>query len=1060
MWWNVNKRLPLVLKYDGPLQKNVLDMFFVSETCLGHSSYPVFKDFTVISDPKVTKCQHGGFAWYVKDSLCSHVIGVTYGSSFIAFSLDIFPQIVFIGVYIKPETSTYFEPSMFAELCAYVIECHERNKTVFIGGDCNSRPGDLNGILPGSTWKYDKNVDKNLNSHGKFYFQDLCTTANVMPLNHLRYKKLKFDGDFTYQKANKKSQIDYVLTDSEGRKLVSKFSIIQNDWFISDHKPVTVVLSLDSVTPASMLYKRAVELNFDITKPVVKVSRFKGTYDYDKVKEKLVAGRIEIITTINDLVEKQDIESALHYLDGQLQIAHKAPECKQKMKKPDLSLHSMSKVNDSFHDFRKVMGDPTSTGDECDAALNRYLHERSCVHFEVLKKESDAWSSVIAENDSSSLWAKIDWKGNYSRKQPTQHPSVDEFQCFFEDLYSSTDKDECAKINELKSNVTIPLLDDPISEQETEEALNCMKNGGFDYNLPILVILFSCFSQTLLLLLNFIFLVKYPIHLAVSLLSIIPKKGNLLLPKNYRGIQMLRAIGSLYDRIIAKRLYRWMSIVAEQSAFQKGKSAIIQIFIVRLLIEIVKKKGITLYVASVDLEKAFDKVSRYRLLCKLVGRGIGHVMLEALKNIYLHTTCTIHFYGCFSESFTTSRGIRQGSASSVLLFILFMDGLFPFLSEKCSTEQLIKDFHALVHADDTLIISTDRDKFITKCNHMLEYFAENSLVLNFDKSSYFIINPKKTDRKVRLQLSQGYLKYKSIQEYLGVIITDGGVLKHDVSKFIRDKRSNILIKFINFVNKNFLAPLGVKLAVLDTCLASSLLYASETWADNGKEVEVIFRNGLRAALGVRTNINNEILYIESGRYPLKCRIAKQQLKFWLSLKDYVIEHPDSALTHLLGIANEMNLPYTRWYKDLEAEYGHPAACKRGIESSFRTKWRADIENSAHDIDSRLGTYIRVNPTLSTPNYITMFETDRLMVTRFRTGSHSLLVEKGRYTKTPREDRICSCGTGVQTLLHCFSTCPTTAPLLTKRYASLEEVFDDDDVCLLLHKVCKVLKVAV
>ena len=143
-----------------------------------------------------------------------------------------------------------------------------------------------------------------------------------------------------------------------------------------------------------------------------------------------------------------------------------------------------------------------------------------------------------------------------------------------------------------------------------------------------------------------------------------------------------------------------------------------------------------------------------------------------------------------------------------------MDGLFPFLSEKCSTEQLIKDFHALVHADDTLIISTDRDKFITKCNHMLEYFAENSLVLNFDKSSYFIINPKKTDRKVRLQLSQGYLKYKSIQEYLGVIITDGGVLKHDVSKFIRDKRSNILIKFINFVNKNFLAPLGVKLAVI------------------------------------------------------------------------------------------------------------------------------------------------------------------------------------------------------------------------------------------------------
>ena len=53
-----------------------------------------------------------------------------------------------------------------------------------------------------------------------------------------------------------------------------------------------------------------------------------------------------------------------------------------------------------------------------------------------------------------------------------------------------------------------------------------------------------------------------------------------------------------------------------------------------------------------------------------------------------------------------------------------MDGLFPYLRQYCTTEELIKDFHALVHADDTLIISTQRDKFIAKCNHMLEYFKE------------------------------------------------------------------------------------------------------------------------------------------------------------------------------------------------------------------------------------------------------------------------------------------------------------------------------------------------
>ena len=690
------------------------------------------------------------------------------------------------------------------------------------------------------------------------------------------------------------------------------------------------------------------------------------------------------------------------------------------------------------------------------------MHERGSVHYEILKKESDIWSKAITDSDSKTLWSLIDWKGNYSRKRPTQHPSIEEFHGFFEELYSCPDEDETVNISNLHTNVTIPLLDDPISEAETEEALDSMKKGGFDYNLPILLILFSCFKQTLLLLLNVIFFGTYPIHLALSLLSILPKKGNLLLPKNFRGIQMLRAIGSLYDRIIGRRIYKWMHVEPEQSAFQKNKSTNIQLFIVRLLNEIAKKLNITIYVASVDLEKAFDKVRRYRLLCTLIAKGIGSVMLEALKNIYLYTACTICFYGCFSETFVTKSGIRQGSASSVLLFILFMDGLFSYLRQSCTTEELIKDFHALVHADDTLIISTQKEKFIIKCNHMLDYFKENNLKLNLDKSSYFILNPKETDRKTSLLLKDGMLSYKSVQEYLGVIVSDCGILRLDVTKFIREKRCNVLIKFTNFCSKNFLAPLSVKLDVLDSCVSTSLLYASETWLDCGNEVEAIYRNGLRTALGVRSNVNNEILYIESGKYPLRCRILKQQLKFWLSIQDYCERSPESALKHFIDVANELDLPYVKWYKSLESTYGSPEHCQRTLEDECRAKWRAKFE-AAVDIDSRLGAYAQVNPTLSTPEYINkiMFETDRLLLTRFRCGSHSLAVEKGRYSNIPREERLCSCGNGVQTILHCFTECPNTQHLLSgKEYVTLNDVFLDEDVCVLLHKVCKVLRISV
>ena len=101
--------------------------------------------------------------------------------------------------------------------------------------------------------------------------------------------------------------------------------------------------------------------------------------------------------------------------------------------------------------------------------------------------------------------------------------------------------------------------------------------------------------------------------------------------------------------------------------------------------------------------------------------------------------------------------------------------------------------------------------------------------------------------------------------------------------------------------------------------------------------------------------------------------------------------------------------------------------------------------------------------LSTPEYInkTMFETDRLLLTRFRCGSHSLLIEKGRYSKIPRDERLCSCRRGVQTIIHCFNDCPSTRHILQgKVYATLTDVFADENICVLLHKVCKELKIPV
>ena len=179
--------------------------------------------------------------------------------------------------------------------------------------------------------------------------------------------------------------------------------------------------------------------------------------------------------------------------------------------------------------------------------------------------------------------------------------------------------------------------------------------------------------------------------------------------------------------------------------------------------------------------------------------------MNALKSIYTVTSCILNLNGKISSEFRTSCGIRQGAPSSSSLFILFMNDLIDYIRDRCVSEPLIETMHVLLHADDTLILSTNRSLFIEKCNLMLEYFGKNKLKLNLGKSGYMIINGKTTDSKNCIDLKNGSLKYKDQITYLGVVFSDTGRFLNDIKLFIREKRSNVTVKYSNFCVKNYLA---------------------------------------------------------------------------------------------------------------------------------------------------------------------------------------------------------------------------------------------------------------
>ena len=133
-----------------------------------------------------------------------------------------------------------------------------------------------------------------------------------------------------------------------------------------------------------------------------------------------------------------------------------------------------------------------------------------------------------------------------------------------------------------------------------------------------------------------------------------------------------------------------------------------------------------------------------------------------------------------------------------------------------------------------------------------------------------------------------------------------------------------------------------------------------------------------------------------------------------------------------------------------------------LEADYRQKWKESINLAAvTDPDSKLGTYNRINPDLkpySAPKG--MLEGERKLLTRFRTGSHSLAVELGRFKNVLRPNRLCKCKVGVQTVWHIFIDCPLTYPIHRRRFNNLHEVFEDHDIINLLLKITSLLKINV
>ena len=90
----------------------------------------------------------------------------------------------------------------------------------------------------------------------------------------------------------------------------------------------------------------------------------------------------------------------------------------------------------------------------------------------------------------------------------------------------------------------------------------------------------------------------------------------------------------LWERVIKHRLRRMTSVTKNQFGFMHGRSTMEAIFLVRQLMERYKEQKKDLHMVFIDLEKAYDKITRHVMWWALEKHKAPGKYIIIIKDMY------------------------------------------------------------------------------------------------------------------------------------------------------------------------------------------------------------------------------------------------------------------------------------------------------------------------------------------------------------------------------------------------------------------------------------------
>jgi len=320
---------------------------------------------------------------------------------------------------------------------------------------------------------------------------------------------------------------------------------------------------------------------------------------------------------------------------------------------------------------------------------------------------------------------------------------------------------------------------------------------------------------------------------------------------NTRPISISMVITNIYEKIILRSVDGQKEDVDEQFGFRSNSSCNHAITILLDAVRYNRRKGLRVYLAAIDATKAFDKVNRRILWCKMINK-IDKIILRSIMNYYSFSKSMVENGNDKSNMFRTTVGVKQGGSLSPRLFALYIEDLVKRIKEsKHGVYYGNKNYKVdiLLYADDILLVSTTKGGLQELLYITEKYGLDCEIVFNIEKTYTMVFNEKvvRSKRNMRidewksdLKLSNETIQIVTSITYLGVEISND--LRNDLHLNKRRNKSLAAIHLLRAhgLNSRLMHPY-LKAQLFKTYIRPILYYGLENISLNIGETKKLQR---------------------------------------------------------------------------------------------------------------------------------------------------------------------------------------------------------------------------